>query len=214
MDQLWKDIATILGPIAGVLIGWFLNEFGQLAKLRREDRRTLGKALTILLDVYDSAARLRAIEKHLQGMTNLSPSSLRMFKDILRNLNDIQGRYEETVNTLAASDPVGAYNLRSKVDSLNEVYRLRKDHLTKLAEGEKSEELIVAFKDFDQLHQHLQSDRLRAAVLKLARRHGWLTWVRVKRVIAATDFAESNITSWSKELANSYINYKSKDTKP
>lgn len=206
MNPLWKDIATILGPIIGILIGWFLSEYAQKLKMKREDRRALGKAISDLLEVYDIAAQIRVAERILQAIKAPSPSTLKLVKDRLDVLSNIYKRYEETLNILAASNPILAFRLRSKIGSVTAIYEMRKEHESTWDEAAQNDELKQFLLSIDDLHQSLKTEELKRALLSISREHGLVTKYRVKKAMKEIDSLETTIPDLSKQLVEGLTN--------
>jgi len=173
----WKDWL----PLAGVAVGWGLNQCGQWFVFRRDERKAIGRALADLLEVRH---RLLAIPKALEAMT----SRLGMSADAQAPLRVIFGalfprdegltkRYEESVNLVAGTNPILAYRLRSQ-DMVGPF--LQQLRALAAQDGPQSIALFGTVEDhlLRQLNPHLE--RL---IRELAKRHGWRTrWETNRRL--------------------------------
>ncbi len=104
--------------ILGVIVGWLLNEFSAWIKVRREDRRAAGQALSELLSIR---RRLQAIPFVLDEIKKRAPiapvsevQARNLFDSFLSDISDIQRRYNQAIDIVAGRLPVLAFHLRSK----------------------------------------------------------------------------------------------------
>lgn len=116
-------------PLVGVIIGWFLNGISQLLRLRREDRRAIGRALADLMEIRHNLLGVKKISEELIRRFNIPPQDQIVFRNlldsILPNLESLHKRYEENVNTIASTEPLLGFRLRSKDSLAPALRRLR-----------------------------------------------------------------------------------------
>jgi hypothetical protein len=167
--------------LAGVALGWGLNQCGQWLVFRRDERKALGRALADLLEVRH---RLLALPKALEAMT----SKLGMPTDAKAPLTVILGalfprdegltkRYEESVNLVAGTNPVLAYRLRSQDMVGPYLHQLRA-----LAAQDGLQSMALFATIDEHLLRHL-TPHLERLIRELAKRHGWRTrWETNKRL--------------------------------
>jgi hypothetical protein len=98
-----------------VALGWFLSEFGQYWRVRREDRRAIGRALSHILEVLrqvvtvyelvddDTYPRLAEAER-LALNASIQAESARVLEG---------SKFDEAVETVAGVDPLLAARLRN-----------------------------------------------------------------------------------------------------
>jgi hypothetical protein len=175
--NIWKDWL----PLAGVAVGWGLNQCGQWLVFRRDERRAIGRALADLLEVRH---RLLAIPKAVEAMS----SKLGMPADAQAPLKVVLGallpsneslakRYEESVNLVAGMNPILAYRLRSQDMVGPFLHQLR---ALALQDGPQGVALFGTMEDH--LLRHL-TPHLERLIRELAKRHGWRTrWETNRRL--------------------------------
>jgi hypothetical protein len=108
---------TIL-PVLTLLIGWFLSEFGNFFRERKEQRKVLGIAISDLLEIRSRLVAYKEIVDILHGRLGI-PSNIpipigRLIDEIVPSVEDYTDRYEENLSLIAKSNPVLAYRLRPK----------------------------------------------------------------------------------------------------
>lgn len=188
MNPFWKDIIATLGPLAGVLIGWFLNEFGQWIRLRRDDRRVLGRVLAELLELYHLKNSLTKAAS-LVGTSLKLPESAHMelqrimehlFGGTLVDFKGLHERYEEALKTISLSNPVLAHRLRSQDQFMPLMRQLREKVLN---EKGRPPEPFEMWQKLETIIQSAHSDHLGKLIREVAWGHGLITWYRVRRKI-------------------------------
>ncbi len=172
---------TYIGSLVAVGLGWLLHEISDHSKIRREDRRAVGKALAELLEVCHG---IRAIPQYVQDMRkkySIAPGDVAMLRQVLETLlpgvDQLQERYNDAIDGVSGRLPLLAFQLRSK-DVFNPTFR----QLRQIALQQNPEQagLWFAFEDETLCVVLPQLDKL---VLRLARLHGWLTWWRVRSTL-------------------------------
>jgi hypothetical protein len=171
----WKDWL----PLAGVAVGWGLNQCGQWFVFRRDERKAIGRALADLLEVRH---RLLAIPKVVEAMS----AKLGMPADAQTPLKVVFGalfpsdeglakRYEESVSLVAATNPVLGFRLRSQDVVGPFLHQLR---ALALRDGPQSVALLGTMENHMLSHLAPHLERL---IRELAKRHGWRTWWETNR---------------------------------
>ena len=171
----WKDLL----PVAGVAVGWGLNQCGQWLTFRRDERKAIGRALADLLEVRH---RLLGIPKVVEAMS----SKLNMPADARAPLKVAFGalfppdeglakRYEESVNLVAGTNPILAFRLRSQDVVGPFLHQLR---ALALQDGPQTMALFGTIEDH--LFRHL-TPHLERLIRELAKLHGWKTQFETNR---------------------------------
>ena|ERR1035437_1642688 len=170
----WKDWL----PLAGVAVGWGLNQCGQWLVFRRDERKPIGRALTDLLEVRH---RLLAIPKAVELMAEklkLPSDAYAPIKVVLAALfppdEGLAKRYEESVSLVAGMNPILAFRLRSQDVVGPFLQRLRT-----MAMHDSPQAVTMFSKMEDYLIQQL-SPHLEALIRELAWEHGWWTWWKTR----------------------------------
>lgn len=170
--------ALALGiPILAVVIGWWLNELSQSLRVRRSARGALGRAIVDLLEL-----RLRLIAQHyslpmVSGGRAVDPvheaEAKAFLASVLPSMEHLTARYEEAMHTVAEADPALAYDMRSKDQLPQHFERLR-------SAGKEIGFPPAAIARMEVFLVKIGIDDLGDTTLKLARRHSWITWWRVR----------------------------------
>jgi hypothetical protein len=116
----WPAIVTLVGTLLGLILGFCLNELSYFVRTRRDDRRTISKALAELLEVRHI---LRSLPLAVEALKRTLPSEIaaheevilrRVLRTFIPNAEGMQERYEEAVSAVSAFLPVLAFDLRSR----------------------------------------------------------------------------------------------------
>lgn len=195
----WTD----LRPLIYVFFGWALHELSDLVKLRREDRRAIGKALSELLglrhDINVVPLAMKLVEAHLPVPPE-SKSKLRPFLGSLTapTMKGIHERYNAAVDCVAGRLPLLAFQLRSK-DAAGPILQ----QLHTLAAGDPQAAIVLS-KFEEKLVEELQPS-FDDLALTLARSHGWWTWWCTKGVLKPSPGSPQEVQrlmSWLVEIVN------------
>lgn len=133
LEKIW----TILGPLVGVTLGWFLNEMSFWFRSKREDKKKIKEVLYNLIETYHTLytgnpepliemfskkiAEKFSIQKEEDKTalkTILKPVIEEYLKQLLpiEKLKEIKERYEKAVNSLASTEPLLAYHISGRPD--------------------------------------------------------------------------------------------------
>jgi hypothetical protein len=175
MDDRWKDWL----PLAGVAVGWGLNQCGQWFVFRRDERKAIGRALTDLMEVRH---RLLAIPKAVEMMAE----KLKVPADAHPPLRAVLGalfppdeglakRFEESVSLVSGMNPILGFRLRSQ-----DVVGPLLQRLRTMALHDSPQTVTIFAKLEDHLVRHL-SPHLEILIRELAWEHGWWTWWKARR---------------------------------
>jgi hypothetical protein len=191
---------SVLGTalsLASVLVGWLLHEFSDFFKLQREDRRAVGRVLAELLEVRTRLLAIPRTVEEIRKKVPIAPHDEIMFRQALDSLlpgvEQLQKRYNETIDGMAGRLPLLAFSLRSKdiaTPLLSQLRILVSTDPQAVAILGKVEDRLVKFilPQFDEL------------ALKLAKLHGWTTWWRTRSVIARSNEPVKEIEDFLSEV--------------
>jgi hypothetical protein len=116
----WPAIVTMFGTLLGLILGFGLNELSYFVRTRRDDKRTISKALAELLEVWHL---LRSFPLAVEALKRTLPSAIAahdevMLRRVLRTFiprhEGMQERYVEAVSAVSSFLPVLAFDLRSR----------------------------------------------------------------------------------------------------
>lgn len=200
-DLNWKDVAAIIGPIIGILLGWLLNEASQLVKLRREDKRQLGKVITELLEIYHATNVLKQVSTLMKKEFDL-PKDMHLqvnhfLGSVILNLANRQKQYEDAVNSIALADPVLAFKLRSQDQAMPFFHHMRN---VMLGDPKVTTEMTEWVQLFGDKFNEMLTGKINRQILGLSRKHGWGTWLRARKFLNRTDEIPADLTGLINEL--------------
>lgn len=105
-------------PVIAVLLGWLLNEFSFFFRTRREDKGAFARVLTELLELRHRAFAIRRIQELFKTQLPVPPETqialTSATEAFLPNFEDLAKRYNEAVDSVASTDPMLAFRLRSQ----------------------------------------------------------------------------------------------------
>jgi hypothetical protein len=116
----WPTLLGIGGTLAGLVVGFGLNEMSSIIRGNREARRTVGSALTELLEVRHE---LRMFPLALKSLKETIPIPItavdeftvrKVLSALIPDGEGLQNRYASAVSAVAGEFPTLAFGLRSK----------------------------------------------------------------------------------------------------
>jgi hypothetical protein len=174
------DFLKVLGPLAGVFVGWLLTELSSYMRGTREDRRAYSKALSELLEVWHLSWVLdkgfAEIEKEMGLPRGVLITATQAIKVPFFDTSGISERYNQAVTDVASADPLLAFQLRSK--NLVADWMLQ----VQVPTGGTPEESKVAA----EIERYLSPKMIGAVeevLQSLAWKCGWGVWFRVRCAI-------------------------------
>jgi hypothetical protein len=172
-------ILTYVGPLLAVLVGWILHELSDVIRLGRQDRRAAGQVLAELLELRHLYRCLPAVIQEIHRRTPVPPEAdalLRtMFSTLLSPmLSSMQKSYKEAVDSIAGRLPLLAFELRGK-----ELVKPVLDQLRSFAAPDP--DAAAALSAVEATLDKETLPLLDELALKLARIHGYGTWLRLRR---------------------------------
>jgi len=63
-------------PVLSLILGWLLNELGQLFRLRREERKAFGRAIADLLEIRHELKAFSVVFGEIKKRFPVSPDEL------------------------------------------------------------------------------------------------------------------------------------------
>lgn len=165
-------------PVLSLILGWLLNELGQLSRLRREERKAFGRAIADLLEIRHELKAFNVVFGEIKKRFAVSPNdefvAKKLLEDFIPQTENLQERYNEAVTLIASVDPILGFRLRSK-DQFKLL--LRKSRLL-LENDESTKSFITQFEDrfSDKFVEILEK-----LILDCAKVHKWKTWWKVRR---------------------------------
>lgn len=196
----------MVGTLLGLIAGFGLNELSHLVRIRRDDRRTIARALAELLAVRHL---LRSLPLAVEALKKTLPGTIAAHEEVtLRRVlrtfvpvpEGMQERYEEAVSAVSAFLPVLAFDLRFRdmigpfLEFLNGAIPIEPRDATFFL---KLEDEIV----------RLAIPKLEELIQELANLHGRKTAKEVRKLLTKTveplEEIESFLTKSFADLASS-----------
>jgi hypothetical protein len=169
----WSKPVALL--VAG-LFGWLFNETSNVIRLRREERRAIGRALSDLIIIRRHVLAAKKVAKTIRGLTKFSSQEHLYFQIAIDQLfpNDegLQNRYEESIKVVMGIKPLLGFELAQQRTLIPMLGRLKQI-------SAMSEEASEAWSG---LAEHIEdTTNLDELINTLAWYHGWRTWLKVKQ---------------------------------
>ncbi len=170
----WSAVITLL-------IGWFLNELHHWFWSHRKERKPFGKALTELLEIRHELKGFSFVLEELRKRFSISEEDKLIIKKLLNviipKLEDLHGRFNDAVTSIASIDPVLAFRLRLKDqfspfrEKILELVKLDK-HGKELTNWIEDKMVVIFMEDLEEL------------IIDVAKSHGFVTWLKVRKRIS------------------------------
>jgi hypothetical protein len=200
-----EKILSIFGPlfgIIGIVIGWGLNQWSGLSKIRRENRKSLKIALVDLLEVHFIISRLddikvtnrmleiiakqfgmdidnqMEIEKFLKpNMDNwLQILRQEIFPHLTKRIPRIKENYENSLSEIKGIIPIIAFRLSGKTEILDYLNNLEKIvETSEIEDIDKQVNINLMRKISPTLRKDIL-DSFEEEILSLAYQIGIITW--------------------------------------
>lgn len=170
--------AQTLTALGALLIGWLLAELSGLFKLRRDDRRSLGRALAHLLENHRRLTMAVAMfhPKYCELDPAVRAAAEAGALTALEQMESLRSGMSEIVESVSGVDPLLGADLRIAL-----AVNLR-GLLQPIVESRRSlSELPTVEADLRQVLKEMDS-----MLLRVAWRHGIVTWLRVSRFVGAS----------------------------
>ena len=168
---------TVFTALGAVLLGWVLSEASGVVSLRRNERRAIGRTLSQLIENYRRFllvmmlfdARFLKLDERQRAIVE---AGMLLGLD---EMESVRGGTNEAIDAVAGVDPLLAVDVR--VAYTNNLRLI-------LAEAKSAGRSIS---EIPHAERHLSDLRRQLAALlrKLAWRHGFRTWLRVRKLLRA-----------------------------
>ena len=169
-----------LFPLGSLVVGWLLNEMAKKFQMSRERQAHIGRALSNLLELrHQILAVENAIELSSKQLSlpDDSKSLLRiLMEQILPQEDEFVAQYEEAIEQLSESDPVTAFDLRTRGQTSRFIKTIR---TLGTAQGASTTEIAMV----EKLLKEALLPALEKGVMELAKLHGKQTKKRVEKIL-------------------------------
>lgn len=178
----WVVVWPVIYTLSGALIGWLLSEFSQVIRLRREERRAVGRVLTDLMLIRRRITAAKEVAEMFSQHTAFTPQE-QLYAQIVTNdfmpdnMENLRKRYEESVKVVSGIRPMLGFSLNQQDYLLPMIERLRMF----AAQYEQSSAAWPA------LEPHLtDTSYLDSIIAELAWLHSFRTWYDVRHHLKET----------------------------
>lgn len=203
--------AALLLPLAGVVVGWFLNELAGAFRIAREERQCLKSALPPLLQFYFEQYRINEILTFFN--TKMGDDFEHIFTEVQKDnpgpetikklLNDYLSRFEELRKTNVSLPKRNAEDLSARVgtmlESLSKVDPVAAFSAGKLfnefalfqetempAFGENHAAYVNTLAVMLSVYRN-DMNNLRSLILRISRRVGVVQYFQTRRLLRAEE---------------------------
>ncbi len=193
------EVSLIL-PVIALIIGWLLNEFSRYFGFRQERHGAIGQTLSQLLIVTTHMSNIKLLTDFMTTDLTVPLSTIPEFKRLYTELmpysgEEVDQEMRDSVAVIASFDPLLASQLSMNMGASDAFTKL----LYKVEGNEESDELFI---DFISKLENKVLPLLEEATLSLAKKHGLLTYFRVKRLMKEQQIPE--------DMKNRLIEFKEK----
>jgi len=176
------SLGNIISAVVGAFVVWMFNEIAKKFQMSRERRAYVGRALSNLLELRH---RIRAMEdaiqllmSHFDLSKDQEPAMRVILEQVIPQSDEYLGRYEEAIELLSESDPLVAFDLRTKAQIPRLLATLRT-----MGAHQGTTEVDMIF--FEKQFKRMIIPHLEAAIMILAKLHGRSTLRQVNRMLNA-----------------------------
>ena len=173
---------SVLVPIASLIAGWFLNEMSKKYQMSRERRAHIGRALSNLLELHH---QIRSVENsihllmhHFTLPKDQEPALRAILSQLMPQGDECVERYEEAIEQLSESDPLVAFDLRTKAQIPRFIASLR---TMDALHGTSDVDMVLIEKKL----KGMLIPALELAIKELASLHGRSTLRQVNRMLGS-----------------------------
>lgn len=176
---------TLYVSLAGVAVGWALNEFSAFFRARSAKKTLLGLAATRLLQLERQMRTLSDVLETMKGMS-------RSWKEYEGLRQHCVNRYIESNEELAVQAkeavPIVAAYLPLQAMQLEGMYRSR-SFTRKMRFGVMADSPQTYIKAISAMEaaDEISANELRQLTIRIARMHGFITWFRIWRFFRKAD---------------------------
>jgi hypothetical protein len=193
------DAIQIISPLIGVVLGGFLTGIGAYLRARVERKRMVAQALSDLLEVRHHVVGIEVVVREIRARVKVPEEEipdLRAVIDKLFSVDEaVHKRYDEAVSLLAGIDPLLAFEMRAKNTAPSLLAAIRGFSVTSGATP-------LQIESFETMLQSVVTPALDSAVLELARHHSFVTYRRVKKLVANAGQVPQELAEIFNNVAN------------
>lgn|SRR4030066_116508 len=177
----WKYLA----PLIGVALGWLLNELSTHFRTKGAEKRDLGKTIVTLLYLRHEIVRLGALLDMFKD--TYSTERYEKFRQLSYERytlpeNIASASLDSAIESVATVSPVLATRLKRAKEAYIFSRKVKLDH------SSKNKDVYLQLLSSNEAITDLNLRDIEKVILRLSFRHGFLTWLQVRKII--TDINE------------------------
>lgn len=189
---------SVIFPVIALIIGWSLNELSRYFGFRQQRHGALGQTLSQLLVIRAHMCNIKLLTDLMAKDFKMPLSSIPELKRLYSELmpysgEEVDKKIRDATAVIASFDPLLASMLSTNISA--------SDVFTKLSykiEGKgESDELFI---DYLLNLENIMLPLLDEATLILAKKHGLLTYFRVKRLMNKGQYIPEDIINRMQEF--------------
>jgi len=176
------SLENLISAVVGAFVVWMFNEIAKKFQMNRERRAHVGRALSNLLELHH---RIRAMEdsthlimSHFALSKDQEPAMRVTLEQVIPQSEEYLGRYEDAIELLSESEPLIAFDLRTKAQIPRLLTTLRT-----MGANQGATEVDMVF--FEKQFKRMIIPHLEAAIMILAKLHGKSTLRQVNSMLNA-----------------------------
>jgi hypothetical protein len=171
------------------LVGWLLGEASHRMRELSQDRRAIAKALADLLEIRHQTlgfnAYWSAFTQKFKIPKEAIPVVLGIIQPFMPNMDGLQKRYNEAVDSISSADPMLGFRLRSKDEFPGSLKALRS-----ISSMDQTANLL--FQDLEPILLDLAKSPFDDIIIELAKIHGIRTWWRIRKYLRKPLFEQKD----------------------
>ena len=190
---------SVIFPVIALIIGWSLNELSRYFGFRQQRHGALGQTLSQLLVIRMHMINIKLFTDILTGDFKMPLSSIPEFKRLYSELipysgEEVDQKMRDAIAVIASYDPILASVLSTNIGVSNIFTKLS----YKIEGKGESDELFI---DYLSSLENKMMPLLDEATLTLARKHGLLTYIRVRLLIRKGQYIPEDIINRMQEFS-------------
>lgn len=186
-------------PLLGVLIGSILTGTGSVIKWRLERKRLIARALSELLEIRHQMIGLDRVLTLLASQLQIPAEVMPMVRNLVSSIvpmdSGVHQRYEEVVTLLSSEDPLLSFHLRARCSILTFIESIRTSGIEHGVEPEFIEKIGNELSS-------LIIPELNKVILLVGRKHSFITWWKLKRILNKSDELPPNVLNFMEMMSS------------
>jgi hypothetical protein len=121
-------MSQVLILVIGAVLGLLAGQGSELLRLRREEKRAIGRALKTLLYIRHNLRAIKESIADIKELFSIPSQQLIQFQQsvltfLLPNMEGLEGRYQEAIDVVSGVNPLLGFQLAKKTELLPTIMR-------------------------------------------------------------------------------------------